>query len=240
VRIARLFVPIALAGLVLAGCAAKGVAPTASPVPADNGVKALSADEILNKATAALNEAGSFRVKGDMTEEGQTFSVDLKIKGKDAAGTVALPDGSIKILRIGNDAYFQADAAFWKKFGGAQGDAIAVLFKDKWVKTTTDSKEFAEFADMADPEKMLKPTGTASKGDEKTINGQATIGIKDSATGTGVIYIATTGKPYPVRLEGPGGQGAIDFSDFGATFEEIKAPAASEVVDLSAFIGGGK
>jgi hypothetical protein len=235
VRIARIIVPIALASLVLAGCATKKDNPT-SIAPADNGIKSLSADEILTKATTALNEAGSFHVKGDMTEEGTTVNVDLKIKGKDAIGTVTLPDGAIKVLRIGTDAYFQADAAFWKKFGGAQGETIAVLFKDKWVKAGTDNKDFAEFADMADPAKLLKPDGTATKGDEKTINGQATIGVKDSGA-NGTIYIATTGKPYPVRLEGPSGQGAIDFSEFGATFDEIKAPPASEVVDLSAFMG---
>jgi hypothetical protein len=240
VRIARLFVPIAVAGLVLAGCAAKkDAANTPSPTPADNGVKALSADEILNKATAALLEAGSFHVKGDISEEGAKFTVDLKIKGTDAAGTVTTPDGTIKILRIGADSYFQADAAFWKKFGGPQGDTISVLFKDKWVKASAsgaDAVGLGAFAGLADAKEFLKPEGTLTKGEEKTINGQATIALTDSKAQS-TIYVATTGKPYPIRLEGPSGAGAMDITEFGATFEEIKAPAASEVVDLSAFIG---
>ena len=232
-RIARFFVPIALAGLVLAGCATKN-GGTTPIVPVDNGVKALSAQEILDKATAALNEAGSFHAKGDVTEEGTTISVDLKMKGKDAAGTVGTPDGAVQLLRIGTDVYFKADTSFWKKFGGAQADAIAVLFKDKWVKINADSEEFAGFAAMADPASLLKPSGTPTKAEEKVINGQATIGVKDGENGT--VYVATTGKPYPIRMEGLTGSGAIDFSEFGATFDDIKAPDASQVVDLSALM----
>jgi hypothetical protein len=224
-------VPIALAGLVLVGCAKTGTTPQA---PADNGVKALSAQEILDKAIAALTEAGSFHVKGDMTEEGTKINIDLKMKGKDAAGTVGTPDGNINILRIGTDVYFKADASFWEKFGGAQGSTVAALFKDKWVKMSADSKDFAEFAAMADPATLLKPSGTPTKADEKVINGQSTIGVKDGDNGT--IYVATTGKPYPVRLEGPNAAGSIDFSEFGATFDDIKAPPANEVVDLSALM----
>lgn len=232
-RLARVFAPIAIAGLVMAGCAVqKG--PVTPAAPPDNGVKALTASEILTKATAALNEAGSFHVKGDMTEEGTKLSIDLKLKGKDAAGTIGTPDGTIKILRIGADAYFQADAAFWKKFGGDMGDNIAVLFKDKWVKVPATSKDFAEFTDMADPAAILKPSGTPTKGDEKVVNGTPTIGINDGDQGT--MFIATTGKPYPIRMEAPNNGGAIDFTEFGVAFDDIKAPPATDVVDLSAIL----
>jgi hypothetical protein len=37
-------------------------------------------------------------------------------------------------------------------------------------------------------------------------------------------------------MEGLTGSGAIDFSEFGATFDDIKAPDASQVVDLSALM----
>ncbi len=234
-RIARMLVPVALAGLVLVGCA-KTPSTTASQAPADNGVKALSATEILAKAQAAMTEAGSFHTKGDISQDGQKISIDLKFKGKDAAGSVTIPDGTIKIVRVGNDLYLQGDEAFWKKFGGAQGDTIAVLLKDKWVKVKADNPQFSEFSDMADPANLLKPSGTPEKGDEKVINGQATIGVKDGDEGT--MYIATTGKPYPIELQGPSGGGSVDFSEYGATFDEIKAPDAGTVVDLSAIMGG--
>ena len=53
------------------------------------------------------------------------------------------------------------------------------------------------------------------------------------------IYVATTGQPYIVRVEMKG-EGELDVTEFGAKFDDITAPPASQVVDLSALTGMGK
>ena len=47
----------------------------------------------------------------------------------------------------------------------------------------------------------------------------------------GVLYIAARGKPYPLRVDAPGGAGSVRFSDFG-TAPLITAPPADEVFEL--------
>lgn len=238
-RIARFIVPIALAGALVAGCADtstfnpanNSLSPTPSPVPTSNGVDALEAKEILEKATAALKTAGSYRYKGDFTEEDVTVTMDVKVQGKDLHGTVVMPEmGTMEMLLIGSDFYFKADALMEMIVGMAGENADA--FKGKWIKTTKDNKTVASFADLMDVEAMLDPDGEVTKGETTNINGTQAIGLKDSK-GEGTLYIATVGEPYPLRIQGPEGEGAVDFSDFGATFEEIKAPSADQVIDLA-------
>ena len=89
-RVTRLIVPIAVAGVVLAGCAnAKDAGGSATATPtavADNGIKDLSAAEIVAKAAQATDAAGSYRVKGEITQEGQRLNADVQIKSKDISG----------------------------------------------------------------------------------------------------------------------------------------------------------
>jgi hypothetical protein len=69
-----------------------------------------------------------------------------------------------------------------------------------------------------------------TKGELTKIGEVDVITVKD---GKATVYVATKGEPYPIRLENLAGEGGqIDFSEFGATFEEIKAPPDDQVVDL--------
>jgi hypothetical protein len=245
VHIARLIIPIALTSAVLAGCATTGQnptppagTPTTAAAPAGNGIESLAADAILAKAIAAVKAAGSFRMKGSIDGGGEKLTLDFKVNGANLSGTLTMGGGTMKLLKIGKKVFIQGDADFWKSFGGDQGKAMATLLKGKWVKASADSNEFAQFAgfaELADPETLLKPEGEVAKGDVKAVNGTRAVGLSDGSNGT--FYIAVEGEPYPVRLEAPNGSGAMDFSDFGTSFEEIKEPAADEIVDLAALTG---
>jgi hypothetical protein len=238
VRLVRLLVPIAVAGVVLTGCVnAKdpiggAVTPTAVP---DNGVKDLPVAEIVAKAAAATDAAGSYRVKGLITQNGQQFNADVQIKSKDLSGTVTSTKGSAKVMRIGQSLYLQADPALWGIFAGPTAETFATLFKGKWVKTSTTNKEWSELATVGDVTQMVQKYGTSTitKGDVKTVNGMSVIELKE-ASGVS-IFVATTGEPRVVRVVMPGGE--LDVSDFGATVDDIKAPPAEQVVDLSALSG---
>lgn len=227
-------IPLALAAALLAGCATSttpGVAPT-TPAATDNGVSALSAQEILAKAVQAAEDARSFRMNGQISSEGETFKLDLLISGDNGSGSIELDGLTIEVLKVGADIYFKADQRFWETFGGDNAGAIYQLLKDKWVKAPA-GESFSQFGAFFDSSEFLQTAGSLTKGETKTVNGVPTIAIVDSdPKDGGTIYVATTGEPYPVRIESTSGEGAIDFSDFG-TDAQVTAPPASEVFDLS-------
>jgi hypothetical protein len=242
-RVARVLVPIAVAGTLLAGCG--GQTDTGSPAPSaaatstassDNGIAALTPDEILTKATAALEKAGSFQMKGEMEENGDTMSVDLKFQGDDLSGTIGMAGSSIQLLKVGGQGYFKADSNFWKKNGGPQGESIAQKIGGRWVKVKPDDESFGELFSTFEVKKLLKADGTVTKGEPKTTDAGPAIALIDSSDQS-TLSIATAGEPYPLLMEGPDKKGQIVFSGFGSSFE-AKAPAESQVIDMSKIMSG--
>jgi hypothetical protein len=236
----RLLVPVAVAGVMLTGCAdVKELKPESTPsatAPADNGIKDLSAAEIVNRAATATDAAGSYRVKGEVTHQGQRLFADVVIKNKDISGTATTTQGTLKLVRVGSELYVQADPALWKLFLTDGAEMFAPLLQGKWIKTSTTGQMWSEFATIGDVSQMVKKYGTSTitKGELKTVNGQRVVELKEKS---GVlIYVAATGQPYIVRVEMPG-EGHLDVSDFGAKLDDVKAPPKEQVIDLSALLG---
>lgn len=176
----RISVLVATVVMLLSGCGGgdntETGGPVASPAAPDNGVTALAADEILAKARAALEQAGSYRMKGKATEQGTKIGVDVTVAGADFRGTLS-------------------------------------------------------FADAAEVE-LLKPEGRLSKGGTLSIAFTPVVELTDSGNAENKLYVATTGDPYPVVLGELTGD-RVEFSDFGASFPDVKAPAAGEFIEQS-------
>ena len=237
-RVRLALVPLVAAAALLAGCqTAGGTTPTPTTAPAGNGVAALSADEILAKTKTAFAAAKSFHVKGEKVEDKQTTKVDLKFAGTSMAGTIDTDGVTLEIISIGNDLYMKAPDAFWATIiPPAQQSTALGLLKGKYVKLPATNPMLSSFKDLFKTDEMVKPDGTVSKGQEKTINGTPAIGLVDSSDQS-VLYIATTGEALPVAEQNKDGQTEIEFSEFNATFD-IKAPATADVFDLTPFMGG--
>lgn len=241
-RAARYLIPFAVVAALVAGCDSKSGnggtgTPTTTPAPAltDNGVAALAPSEILSKAVAALQAASSVHIKGDVTNDGQKIGFDLTLtKTKDGVGTLTMSGQTVQLTKIGTDVYMKADAAFWKQFAGDQGDLIATLLQGKYLKTSTSDTEFGSMASFFDfAEAIDLKGGEATKGETKSINGINAISLKESgSTSPSTLWIATQGEPYPLRLEGPPGEGAIDFTDYNKPVT-IPTPPADQVLDVS-------
>ncbi len=237
-RARLVLLPIVVAAALVAGCDKKsGLDPAVndspSAAPSDNAVALLPASEILSKALAAASSAQSVHVKGDVTVDSDKISLDVTVSGENGKGTITAEGQSVELIRLNNDVYMKAGEGFWNMVAGNDPNpAVASLLKDRWVKVPAD-EGFAELANLFDPDTLLPDAGPATKGETKTINGISAIGLTDSVdTGEAVIYVATQGEPYPLRLEGPPGEGAIDFTDWNAPVE-ITAPPAGEVLDMS-------
>ncbi|WP_143162900.1 hypothetical protein [Couchioplanes caeruleus] len=237
-------IALAAAATTLAGCQGDkadtvqpAAGPAASPVSATSGVAALSADEILQRAKAALTRAKSYRAKGMLDMEGQKTTIDLKVSGENFTGSMSFGGAEVELLAVGGKKYLRPNDKFWIMSTDAeQGRTLARTIGDRWVAGADKDQSFADLFTVGSIEAFLKPTGALSKGEEKEVGGVPAIGLKDAGDPDSVLYVATTGEPYPLQLTGKGDSGMV-FSDFGAAFTDIKAPAGDKVVDLGELAG---
>ncbi|MGC4880519.1 hypothetical protein ACLQ26_30115 [Micromonospora sp. DT43] len=217
----------------LSGCGGGGDdGKPESTAPVDNGVAALAPNEAVQRATTAVRNAKSYHLVGDIDNDGQKMTLDFKVTGSDLGGRVSTDEGSVDLLSVAGQQYIRPDEKFWAKNAGAQAsDEIVKLMGDKWAKVSAKD-DFSQLFDVANIDKLLKPDGTMTKGEAKEIDGVKTIGLVDGDK-SGMLYIATTGEPYPMRIEGnQDSPGQITFSEFGATFDDVKAPPEGQVVDF--------
>jgi hypothetical protein len=232
---------LAMAATMLAGCqgqdaAATPAAPATSAAPVDNGVAALTAEQIRDRAKAALVKAKSFTMKADFTEDGVKITADVKVVGKDAHGVLSFDQSTVEILDVAGVRYIKPNESFWGLMSGGdakKATAMSALVADRWVKVPAKDADFESFFGAADVDELLKPDGAIAKGTAKQVDGFPTIGVVDGGKPGGTLYVATTGEPFPIRLTGTDGSGTA-FSGFGQSFPDVTAPLPNEALDLAA------
>jgi hypothetical protein len=216
-----LLVPFVAAVALLAGCTTTPPV-NVTPTPTTNGLEAMTAEEILDKAVEALGDAKSFRAVGKAESDGKAIEVDLTFAGDDAKGTITFEGVAVEVVQASGAAYMKADQAFWKMFLPAEVQGLALpLIAGKYVKVPSSENIIPSVEDL------LKPNGSLKKGEVTTIGGKPAITIED---GDGKMHISLIGKPYPIDLVSDAG--TIEFKDIDADVT-ITAPPAAEVVDLS-------
>ena len=248
----RLLVAVPAAVLLLAGCgddttagsgnpAASGSASASATTGGGNGVAALGAEEILKKAEAALRDAGSVRIKGEGGSGTESFAIDLRYADGNSTGTLGINGQTIELRKLGQTVYLKGSREFWTSSGG---EGAAQLLTGKWLKTPLSDKRFGGLSELTDLDEaadgLLDPDGAITKGEQKTVNGVPCVGLVNSGKDGGTLWVATTGEPYPVRIEPDpksGEEGAIDFTGYGETVT-VEAPPADQVVDVSKLPSG--
>jgi hypothetical protein len=239
---------IAAAGLLLGGCAndtpRSARVPAASPAsatpsrPAGNGVAELEPAAIVEKAEAALAAAKSYRVKGSIKNDNGTIGLDLKFRDTDVIGTMTFGKTKVELLRVGQQGFIRPDAAFLKASldNAKQAESVMAVAGDRWVAVSTTGQNFAQVFAIADVRMLPDASGDFTKGDIQTIGGKRAIAVNDA--GSDRLFVALEGEPYPLRIEGGiKSDGRLDFSDFGATFPDLKIPPASKVVEFGKLVG---
>jgi hypothetical protein len=195
-----------------------------------NGVASKSPDAIVTAALGAIDSAKSAHISGRITDGGSpaTLNLDL-VAGKGGRGRVSEGGLSFKLEVVSNEVYVNAGTAFWTRLVGAH---LAAVLQDKWLKAP-ESGRFATLAQLTDLHSLIAtvlPTnGALVKGKTATVNGQAAVGVRD-ASGDATIYVATTGKPYPLEIVEPGPVGGrITLDDINATVSLAPPPGALDV-----------
>jgi hypothetical protein len=206
--------------------------PAGSAAPAGNGVAALSADQILQRATDALGRAGSYRAKGTVDMDGDRSTMDFTMRGADFAGSMSSGTATIDLLAVGGKKYMRPNRAFWVTAAGKkEGRVLADAYRDRWIAGADSDKSFAAIFEVGDVRTLLEPSGALTKGPAKVIDGVPAVGLVDAGDPGALLYVATTGEPYPLQLTGEGGA-VLAFSEFGTARHEVAAPPPAKVVHI--------
>jgi hypothetical protein len=225
--------------LVVAICATLSVAVLAGcggSKSSSNGVASKSADDIVASAKAAADGATSVHASGTGSDNGVPLVIDLHIvAGKGGKGSLSEHGLSFELIRIGPTAYIKGSSAFYKKFAGA---AAAQLLQGKWLKASSTTGQLASLTPLTDLGKFfdtaLANHGKLAKGGESTVHGVKVVAVKDTTKG-GTLYVATTGKPYPIEVTktGPSG-GMLTFDQWD---QSVTLTAPPNAVDISKLKG---
>ncbi len=206
-------------------------------------------DQIVQKAVNDLKAATSVQISGNVVSSGSNIKIDLTdVADQGCKGTITLAstgtgstssttaDGTAELIEVNSTVYMKLDESFFKNLS-----LPSVVFSEvtgKYIEVTSKS-DLANFAQLCDPSTLAsgfdkEVTGFVKDG-TATINGQPTEAFKQPThAGSGIVYISQTSTPEIVRLQGPSGEGQINFTNYNAP-ATITAPPASEIIQGSKF-----
>ncbi|MCQ9184214.1 hypothetical protein KMT30_35290 [Streptomyces sp. IBSBF 2953] len=215
----------------LAGC-------SEDPDAGTNGVGKLSAAQIQDRTKAAAGSVDAVRMSGSVVTSGRTYKLDMSLKADGGAGSVTAQGATFHLLRVGEQLFLKADAAFWKKEDGKSGDgsdaAAADKLDGKYVKVPTGDPSYKKFSGFTDKDLLLDGLltlhGALATDGHHEQSGVRTVRITGDGGSGGTLDVSLEGKPYPLLLERAGGAGRLRFSSWGKDFA-LEEPAKDETVD---------
>jgi hypothetical protein len=211
-RFVRVATYMLVTALALAGCGGSG--------GSGNGLAAKPPNTIVQEANNAITHASSVHVAGSISSDSVPLTLDLNlVAGKGGRGELSEGGLTFRVIAVGPSVYIQGTPAFWTHFAGA---SVARTLDNKWLKAPA-SGQFAPIAALTNMQllfdKVLLSHGSLQKVGTSTVNGQKVVGVRDSKAG-GILYVAATGRPYPVEVVKRGtGAGRI-------VFDRINQPVA--------------
>jgi hypothetical protein len=224
---------LVVAAVLLAGCGSSSQNSSQS-----NSEASKSPTQVLADAKAAATDASSVHVAGSIVSGGTPIKLDLTMaRGKGAKGTMSTNGLSFNLVRIGDTLYIQGSDAFYSKFAGA---AVAQLLHGKWLKASATQGQLKSLAPLTNIGALFAGVsshhGKLASGGSTTYNGQKVAEIRDTSDNS-KLYVAATGKPYPVAIVGGkrGESGTVSFGDWNAP---VSLSAPKNALDISK-LGGG-
>jgi hypothetical protein len=220
-----------LVACVLAGCGG-------SSSSSGNGVADKTPTEILAATKAATATATSVHVSGSIVSDKSPITLDMSLlAGKGGRGQLSENGLAFELIQIGGTVYIKGSSAFYKHIGGS---AAAQLLEGKWLKAPSSDSNFASLSQLTDLRQLVDQTlanhGSLKKTGTTTVNGQKVVGVTDTSKG-GTLYIATTGKPYPIEISKDGsGGGKITFNRWNG---DVTVAAPKNAIDVAQLQSAG-
>lgn len=255
VRVSAVGAATAALVLLLAGCGSGGSTTssgaTTSPVPTptwtlsyapEPGVSLTAsarAAELLHQAKVAMADTLSVHVQGLLTFDRRTVLLDLDAGESGATGTIRAGGGTAQAVITQHTLYLKGDKDFWRAFEGGDEPVLA----GKWARVSEKTAPiFGAVLDVFPVQEWVERIAPVEDKQAelpgKTIDGQATVGVrrldKEAAE---TLYLSTGTKAYPVLVV-PAQGGALKLSRWDAKVPEAKAPVG-DVLDVSRTALGG-
>lgn len=217
-----------LATALLAGCG--GSRRSAK----SNGEASKPAAQVLADTEAAAGAASSTHISGRIVSNGTTVTLDLSlVRGKGASGSLSAGGLSFDLVRIGATAYIRGSDAFYRHF---TGPAVARLLHGKWLKAPVTYGGLRSLVPLTSIASLFARVGAhhgalTAEG-PLTYHGQRVVEIRDRSDGS-TLYVAATGKPYPVAIVG-GRKGPAGTVVFDRWNQPVSLSAPPQAIDLGA------
>lgn len=191
-----------------------------------NGIASKSATTIVNTAVKTTKSATSFTLNGAVKQGNSkvAFTNFTLSNSGNAHGTVTYGGQTLHIIEANHVIYVSAPKSFWLTETNSQ--ALANLMADKWMYGGSSNQGLTSLAQALSAQNLLSQFGqvpintsgtTLRKGSITKVAGQRVIPVYvKKGGGVGAIYVATTGKPYMVRLTMTSGSqsGRLTFTNY--------------------------
>jgi hypothetical protein len=208
----------------LAGCGAIMLCSCGSSSPP----KEPSAAQLQSSMQAAIQQANSVHVNGTATGSKAPVGINIGLnRAGDLAGTVTESGATLQLTSVDRKVYVKANQAFLHQYNVPA--SACSTFCGHWIELPASSA--SQFNQVS----MKNLTGVPSnvkltKAGSTTVNGQSAWVLK-APDGT-VIDVASTGKPYPIRVKSPTQRGMLNYSQWNSV-PKPTAPPANQVINLS-------
>jgi len=219
-------------------------------IAADDGDD-LTARQLADQAKDNLLHAKSVHLKltdrstDTRTSTTQPTSMELALdQDGNCVGSMEMGarGGSVEIVKQGDEVWMKPDADFWKaQVPGGQGDAVAELFKNRYIHGSTSDAMLKGMADTCDLTSFQKEVAgdkngatTLTKGDETTVGGTKVIPLKGTEDGKKEVLYVTSDSPHRLvkaTQRGGGTDLTLTFTDYDEPVPTA-TPSTDESVDV--------
>ncbi|MBC9730932.1 hypothetical protein [Streptomyces sp. TRM68367] len=223
----------------------------AAPVATASDADDLTARELAEQAKDNLLDAKSVhmeltdRSRGAVDSKTQPTSMKLSMdRDGNCAGTMRMGrgGGSVEIVTRGEQVWMKPDTAFWKaQVPGSQGDAVAQLFKNRYIHGSTRDAILKGMAETCSLTSFQRDVGTQApddrslqKGEETTLDDTKVIPLRGKEDGKQATMYVTSDAPHRIvraTEKGDGTDLALSFKDYDRPVPS-ETPSADESVDV--------
>jgi hypothetical protein len=217
----------------LAACGTNSSSGTAAAATTTTAAPAA----VMNQVKTAINGASAVHIKGNVTDSGNTVSLDLQLnKDGSASGTLGEGGMNIPIIATKTADYLQFTTDLMKSSGVTATSAAGKLMLNKWVPSTSPLMAGSDMVSSIKP--LLDYTSFISTLASQIAGDNAKVGRTTSVNGTPVrLYtltdgtvaaIATATPHYLMRLVPAASQGGgqLDFTNWNLPVAVTAPPAA--------------